>query len=100
MVVGWVDVARETAVKGALARPLVSCEGIPRERAMTNQTPELKLHDGGGAELGRRMLRAYLEHRHEDGRALVNQIARRGNLKAVNDVADASADTRSPDALP
>ena len=62
---------------------------------MSSQKPDLKLHDGGHAELGRRMLRAHLEHRYEESRAMVDLIARRGRLKAINN-ADASPGTPEP----
>lgn len=43
----------------------------------------LVVREGGRAELGRRMLRAYLEHRHAEGRALVERIAHRACLRVV-----------------
>lgn len=43
----------------------------------------LVVREGGRAELGRRMLRAYQEHRHAEGRALVERIAHRACLRVV-----------------
>ncbi|MBS0576843.1 MAG: hypothetical protein JSS45_10570 [Proteobacteria bacterium] len=48
--------------------------------------PDLRLvvSQGGRKELGRQMIRAHLEHRLEDARALVDRIAYRAPLKSVD----------------
>lgn len=62
----------------------------------TRPKPHLVVHAGDRAELGRQMLRAYDEHRYEDGRALVARIAHRATLRVV-DVAPATADETPAD---
>jgi len=44
----------------------------------------LAVHEGGRKELGRRMLRAHLDRRYEDARALVDRIAHRASLAPVD----------------
>lgn len=43
----------------------------------------LVIREGGRKELGQKMLRAHLEQRYEDARALVDRIAYRASLRSV-----------------
>ena len=45
---------------------------------------KLVVHDGGREALGRAMLRAFLDHRYEEARALVDRIAKRAALRSVD----------------
>ena len=46
---------------------------------------QLVSNKGAGSILGRAMLRAFLEHRYDDARALARRIATRADLKPVDD---------------
>jgi hypothetical protein len=59
--------------------------------------PELRLvvREGGRKELGRQMLRAHLEHRWEDARAIVDRIAYRATLRLISKGEPADAASRN-----
>lgn len=46
----------------------------------------LAIRTGGLKELEQQLLRAFLEHRHADARAMVDRIAHRGFLRGVGDL--------------
>lgn len=50
-----------------------------------NKRPPLVVLEGGREALGRAMLRAHLEHRYEEARALVDRIASRATLRPVSE---------------
>ena len=55
-------------------------------------TLHLVIRDGGRKELGQQMIRAFIEFRTDDARALVDRIAHRASLRLVEIV-----DVKSPE---
>lgn len=64
---------------------------------MMLEKPQLHLaiHTGGLKELEQQLLRAFLEHRHADARAIVDRIAHRGSLREVGDADSPRQDSAS-----
>lgn len=75
----------------SILRRFIDICGVPIMKE--NKRLPLVMLDGGREALGRAMLRAHLEHRYEDVRALVNRIAHRGSLAPVGP----SARSETPD---